>query len=248
MKHNAKFVLMRGLLRDARHWGDFADLLQRRFPDTEIITPDIPGNGRLHHLTSPASIAAMTEALRNQVAAHQAQHQLNIVAISMGAMIAIDWMTRYPDEVQSAVLINTSAKPLSPFYHRMRLAAYPQIVEMLFHSPVRREADILALTSNKYSNDKALLEIWQAWQKQSPVSFSNAIKQLLAAVRFSIHMRPKQPVLVVASKTDRLVDYRSSIQLAQFFQAEYLQHDTAGHDLPLDDPEWLAGVIHKWIV
>ena len=151
-------------------------------------------------------------------------------------------------EIQSAVLINTSARPLVPFYHRVRIAAYPQIVKMVFQSPVCREADILALTSNKRDNDKALLEIWQAWQEKNPISFLSAINQCLAVIKFSITSRPQQPILVVASKADRLVDYRSSVKLAQVLHAEYVQHDTAGHDLPLDEPEWLVDVIHRWIV
>ena len=245
MRNNTKFVLIRGLLRDARHWGKFTDLLQERFPNADIIAPDIPGNGCLHHLTSSTSIDDMTDAIRDQIALRQ---QLILVAISMGAMIAINWMARYPEEVRSAVLINTSARPIVPFYRRVRITAYPQLVKMAFQPPVRREANILALTSNKHGSDKALLEIWQTWQKKNPVSFLNAINQCLAVIKFSITSRPQQHILVVASKADRLVDYRSSVKLARVLRAEYVQHDTAGHDLPLDEPEWLVDVIHRWIV
>lgn len=245
MKNNTKIVLIRGLLRDARHWGKFTYLLQQRFPDAEIIAPDIPGNGRLHHLTSSASIDAMTDAIRDQIALRR---HLIIVAISMGAMIAIDWMTRYPCEVQSAILINTSARPLSPFYHRLRLAAYPYIVKILFHSSKQREADILALTSNKFGSDNTLLEMWQEWQRQNPVSFASARNQCLAAIKFSMTSRPLHPALVVASKADRLVNYHCSVNLAKVLHAKYAQHDTAGHDLPLDDPVWLTDRIHEWVV
>ena len=77
-------------------------MLQQRFPEAQIITPDIPGNGRFNHLISPDSIAGMTDALRAQVVSRR---NLRLIAISMGGMIAIDWMTRYPDEIKSAVLI-----------------------------------------------------------------------------------------------------------------------------------------------
>ncbi|WP_244907674.1 hypothetical protein [Nitrosomonas aestuarii] len=39
--------------------------------------------------------------------------------------------------------------------------------------------------------------------------------QLLAAVRFSIASQPRQPVLIVSSLDDRMVDYRCSRELAQ---------------------------------
>ncbi len=244
MKADISFVLIRGLMREARHWGIFATLLQQQFPDAQLITLDIPGNGRLNHRTSPDTIAGMTEALRAQMTTRQ---NLRLVAISMGGMIALDWMNRYPDEVNSAVVINTSVRCVSPFYHRLRLGAIHHVVKMFFHSSSQREADILALTSNKSANIHARLAIWQAWQRQNPVSLKNAINQCRAAITFSIHSQPHQPVLVIASKADRLVDYRCSIRLAQVLRAEYIQHDTAGHDLALDEPEWLVDVIRQWV-
>lgn len=245
MTGSITLVCIRGLLREARHWGVFTALLQRRFPEAQIITPDIPGNGRFNHLISPDSIAGMTDALRAQVASRR---NLTLIAISMGGMIAIDWMTRYPDEVQSAVLINTSVRRLSPFYQRLRFSAGLHILKMLFHSPAQRETDILALTSNQYANDATQLATWQSWQRQNPVSFRNAIRQFLAATKFIMHTQPQQPVLVVAGQADRLVDYRCSIRLAEILCAAYVQHETAGHDLPLDEPEWLVETIYRWMV
>ncbi len=244
MTDNEHFVLIRGLLREARHWGGFTDNLQQQFPDAMISMPDIPGNGRLHHVTSPKTIAGMTEALRQQISINQ---PLRLIALSMGGMIAIDWMTRYPDEVGAAVLINTSARPLSPFYYRLRWTSYPQVIQIIFHSAVQKESDILSLTSNRHQHDSKLLESWQQWQQQNPVSTASARNQFLATVKFSVTDKPQQPVLVVTSQADRLVDYRCSLKLAQTWQTSYVQHESAGHDLPLDVPEWLAHVIKQWV-
>ncbi len=209
-----------------------------------ISTPDVPGNGRLHQVTSPKTIAGMTEALRQQIDTTQ---PLRLIALSMGGMIAIDWMTRYPNEVEAAVLINTSVRPLSPFYHRLRWTIYPHIMKMIFHSAVQKEADILNLTSNRHPHDSQLLESWQQWQQQNLVSKASARNQFLAAVKFSITAKPQQPILIVTSQADRLVDYRCSQKLAQTWQSGYVQHESAGHDLPLDEPEWLAEIIRKWV-
>ncbi|MCB1949453.1 alpha/beta hydrolase [Nitrosomonas sp.] len=242
-----RLVLIRGLLRDARHWGDFKSLLQQRFPDIPVLTPDIPGNGRLNQLTSHDTISGMTEALRRQIAVPK---NLRLIAVSMGGMIAIDWMTRYPDEVQYAVIINTSLRNLSPFYQRLRWTAYPRIIKMVLASILQRkidiEADILTLTSNRHNGDHELLAYWQQWQQQHPISLTSAINQCRAAVRFSNALQLQQPVLIIASKADRLVDYRCSVKLARALQADYVQHATAGHDLPLDEPEWLANMIDAW--
>ena len=243
MMDGAHFVLIRGLLREARHWGCFAGKLQQQFPSATIMTPDIPGNGRMHHMTSPSTIAGMTDALRKQVPINR---PLRLIALSMGGMIAIDWMVRYPDEVEAAVLINTSARPLSPFYQRLRWTIYPRLIRMLFRPAPSREADILALTSNCHGHDSELLECWQQWQRHNPVSMSSARNQFLAASKFSVTAKPRQPVLIVASRADRLVNCRCGLALAQAWQADYMEHAAAGHDLPLDEPEWLAYTIRQW--
>lgn len=245
MNQSGHFVLIRGLWREARHWGEFTAHLQQQFPGALISTPDVPGNGMRHQETSPSTIAGMTDALRQQAGLSQ---PVRLIALSMGGMIAIDWMTRYPKEIEAAVLINTSARPLSPFYHRLRWAAYPHVLPLIFHSAARREADILRLTSNRHPHDTKLLESWQQWQRQNPVSPINAGKQFLAAMRFSVTAQPQQPLLVVTSRADRLVDYRCSQKLAQTWKTAYVEHESAGHDLPLDEPEWLTEVVKRWII
>ncbi|UJP05791.1 MAG: alpha/beta hydrolase [Nitrosomonas sp.] len=240
---HAHFVLLRGLWREARHWGAFPAHLQQHFPESRISTPDLPGNGKRHLEISPATIAGMTDALRCQINSPQ---PLRLIALSMGGMIAIDWMARYPAEIEAAVLINTSARPLSPFYRRLRWTAYPPVLRLIFDSGTAKEAGILRLTSNRYQHDSKLLADWQQWRRQNPVSPANAGNQFLAALKFSITTRPEPPALIVASRADRLVDYRCGRKLAQTWRTDYAEHASAGHDLPLDEPEWLAQVIRQW--
>ena len=66
---SARWILLRGLTREARHWGDFPARLRAAFTDATIHTPDLPGNGRLHAQASPASVGAMTEHCRAQLRA-----------------------------------------------------------------------------------------------------------------------------------------------------------------------------------
>ena len=243
-KTNTDIVLIRGLVREARHWGDFTGILKQLNPNANIQTPDIPGNGYLYDVSSPNTIAAMTEVVRQQI---PIRNKLNLIAISMGGMIAIDWMCHYPGEINSAVLINTSARPISPFYQRLRWHIYPEIIRILLRSKTSQEQLILALTSNKHHQNKDILNEWLEWQHQYPVTARNAGHQLLAAAKFSIFQKPTQPVLIVTSTADRLVDYRCSLDLHRTWQTDYEQHHSAGHDLSLDEPEWLANIAKQWI-
>jgi len=241
--YNSCFVLIRGLLREQRHWGEFKQILQKQFPLSDIITLEIPGNGRLYQQTSANNIAAYTESLRSQL---PRQGNINLIALSMGGMIALDWMNKYPTEINSAVLINTSVRPHSPFFHRLRWQCYPAIFSMLRNSAEQIEQQILDLTSNTYENKTELLKQWQQWRKQNPVSKSSALNQLIAAARFSNPEKPLHPILIVSSKNDRLVNHSCSKKLHDIWNSDYQQHDTAGHDLPLDEPQWLAQTIYQW--
>jgi len=243
-KNKSCFVLIRGLLREQRHWGEFTQLLTQQFPDTEILTLDIPGNGSLYQQTSPNTIEGLTEALRSQLAGKK---NINLIAISMGGMIAIDWMNRHPLEINNAVLINTSVRPYSPFFHRLRWQNYPNILTMFFNSAEQMDQKILALTSNLHQNDTALLADWKKWRTQYPVSKISAINQLRAAAQFLASEKPAHPLLIISAKKDHLVDYHCSLALHQVWHTDYLQHDSAGHDLPLDDPKWLTQAIEKWL-
>ncbi len=237
------YLLIRGLLREQRHWGDFVPTLQQQFSDCRIITLDFPGNGELNHLTSPQQIADYTEALRQQM---ESKQNIRLIAISLGGMIALDWMTRYKDEIESTVLINTSVRPYSRFYQRLRWQVYPKIFTMLLQSAQIREQKILQLTSNLYPQQNKLLKQWVAWQQQKPVSATNALRQIKAAANFYLNNRPTQPILILSSKQDRLVDYHCSLNLHKAWNTAYQQHPNAGHDLPLDDPRWLTENIALW--
>ena len=41
----APWVLLRGLVRESRHWGALPDLLAQALPAHPILCPDLPGNG-----------------------------------------------------------------------------------------------------------------------------------------------------------------------------------------------------------
>lgn len=246
-EHNPPFLLLRGLVREQRHWGDFIAILQQHFPQTDMITLDIPGNGRLYQQTSPRSIAGMTDALRAQLSSLAVQTPFNLIGISMGGMIAIDWMLRYPNEIASGVLINTSISNYAPFYQRLRWQNYASFFKMVWQAPAQREQTGLALTANLQGNNAQVLENWQRWQQECPVSLKSACNQLLASATFKAHQKPVQPLLILTATADRLVDCQCSIKLHEVWQTDFAQHSRAGHDLPLDDPWWVSEMIKVWL-
>ena len=243
------WVLLRGLTREHRHWEDFPEILQQCFPGTQIITPDLPGNGDHADLISPTSIQDMMLFLRKDIASTIASGPVHIIGLSMGAMVAIEWMKYYPQECASSILINTSLKGISPFYHRLRPENYYRILYSLFTSNnYRREKMILQMTSNLYPNTEKLLQRWVSYAEENTVLPSNAFRQLLAASRYSVpRQRPSIPILLLSSKNDNLVNSQSSVSLAQNWLLPLETHPLAGHDLTLDDGDWACQKINHWL-
>lgn len=242
------WVLLRGLMRERRHWGDFPARLQAHLPDARLFMPDPPGNGALHALPSATCVADMVESCRAQLRACGAPAPYHVLALSLGAMVAVEWSARYPGEVAGAVLINTSMRPFSRFYQRLRWRNYPAVLKLALLGGVeRQERTILALTSRRHAHDRALKQSWAAYQSDAPVGRRNALRQLWAAARYRApSRRPDVPMLVLAAEKDGLVDVRCSIALARAWGIDCALHPDAGHDLPLDEGEWVAAQVASW--
>lgn len=246
------WVLLRGLMREARHWGEFPTLFKDAIGADNIVTLDFPGNGSLHAQTSAGTVAAMAGHCRAELRRLGYPPPYNVLALSLGAMVAVAWSEQHRDEIESMVLINTSLAPCNPFYHRLRPANYFSLVRFLLDgSAVRRENLILNLTSaikNHSGFRQAILDRWVACARECPVTRANMLRQLGAAMRYrAAPIQPPMPVLLLTGARDQLVNAKCSLKLAQHWQCAIRVHPEAGHDLPLDDGAWVIRQTRDWL-
>ncbi len=241
------WVLLRGLIREQRHWETFpARLCAALPPGSRVICVDLPGNGLHFRERSPLSITAMVDAARADLARQGVQGPVCLLALSLGAMAAFEWMSRYPQEIQRAVLLNTSLSAYSPFWQRLRPHNYLRIVrDVLFrHSQEYRERMILEITTNLIADREVYVRRWTGYAHDQPVSVSNALRQLLAAARYQ---RPENlpacPVLLLNGGGDRLVNPQCSEAIAAGMNLPLRRHPQAGHDLSLDAPDWVIAEV-----
>ena len=241
------WVLLRGLAREARHWGEFPAMLQAAVgPAHRVLTPDLPGNGMRRHDRSPLQVGAMVDALRGDLHAQGIEGPVRIVALSMGGMVAAQWSASHPAEVEGCVLVNSSFGGLSPFWHRMRPPAWGVLLRAVAaRDAADAQARILALTCNAPQAHR--VAAWAALAREAPTSRANALRQLAAAARFRApRAAPPVPLLLVAGERDRLVSVRCSQAIARAWGAPLRTHPWAGHDLALDDPAWLVAECLAW--
>jgi pimeloyl-ACP methyl ester carboxylesterase len=241
-----RWLLLRGLGREQRHWGSFPRSLEAAL-NVEVTCLDLPGFGTEHRRRSPASIARITDDIRRRMAGVRGPDRWSVMGISLGGMVALDWCSRFPADFESCVTVNTSANP-SPREDRFRARGPRTLATLLFGRPLARERAVLRLTSNAASdNHEALAMNYAQWFADAPPSLSNIARQLLAASTFEIPQRVATPLLVLSSTADGLVSYRCSEAVATALHAPIRLHDSAGHDLTLDVPEWTQEQVAHWL-
>lgn len=242
-------ILLRGLAREAAHWLDFPARLQQALGDncqTHLV--DFPGCGKYFRQAALASVAAMTDHARSEIDRVNitSRDAVYVIGISMGGMIALDWAQRFPNELKRLVLINSSAGD-QPFWWRLRPTAWPTMICALFSDSSSREAQVLRIVSNNTADYAQHLSLWLSIQQQRPVARATIMTMLRAAAQFRPQPTCAVNGLVLTSDGDRLVSVRASLSLAQQFDWPVHRHPSAGHDLPMDDPEWVANKLADWL-
>ncbi|MBD1389325.1 alpha/beta hydrolase [Neiella sp. HB171785] len=237
-----RLVLLRGILRDHRHWNDWPQQLAQALPNYVIETPDIAGNGDCCQDKSGTSMAAMVDDLRTKIAPLQSTEKLLLVTLSMGGMIACQWAERYPDEIAGVVMINSSLRRFSPFYHRLQPQVYGSALKVAFAAKsLAREQWVLRWTSLKHHDNDHLARRWDDYASAAKPTLMNSLRQLIAAARYQGPAQaPCANLLILAGAADQLVSPKCSLAMSRAWRCRHLTHPQAGHDLPLDQPRWVV--------
>jgi pimeloyl-ACP methyl ester carboxylesterase len=210
----------------------------------------LPGNGRRNREKSPNRVEAMVDDIRIRLQEQGVAPPYHVLAMSLGAMVAVAWACRHPQEIGAAVLINTSLRPFNPFYHRLKPRNYLRLLKLalLKASDSTWENAIMEITTRHPPAPTDVLKNWIAFRHENPVAAGNALRQLLAAARYRAPLaRPEPPILILSSANDALVNSTCSRQLAQRWATDFAEHPSAGHDLPLDAGAWVAEQIRSWL-
>ena len=241
------WILLRGLSRETGHWGNFLPMFQDAFADDCVVPLDFPGNGALHLRKSPMTVQAMVEHCRRQLTDLGLPPPYRVVALSMGAMVAVAWANDYPKEISHQILINTSLRPINPFYQRMRPSNYPRLLNLLMTGAGAHKWEHAIWRMTSRMSPPETVADWVRLRQQHPVQTLNALRQLWAASRFAAPLTPPPATtLLLASKQDALVNIEFTRSIGRQWKIDWYEHMRAGHDLPLDDGAWVIDHIFRW--
>jgi pimeloyl-ACP methyl ester carboxylesterase len=243
------WLLLRGLVREHRHYGDFPERLSLALGGDRVIGLDLPGVGTARDRAPGLSIDAYVDDLRSRwLVESQGAPNWHIFCVSLGGMVGLRWMARYPRDFAGGVVVNTSAKNLGPLWHRMQPGVWGDVLTSTFTSDLAaRERRILGFTTNTRGNDESVIAAWAEIARTAPVKRSTLLRQLIAAARFRAPAKLETPALILAGAGDRLAHPNMSRTLAARLGASLAVHPTAGHDLALDVPEWVVAQISDWL-
>lgn len=234
------FLLLRGLAREAAHWGSFVDRLKELPFVGSVECVDLPGAGKFNKLTSPLSIAENAEFVLSRL--DEEVEKRVIFSVSLGSMVAVEMLQKRPDLFEMAFVMNTSFANLSPLYHRLQLQAFKQFLRIgrAGDDLQKREYEVVKMVSNFSDRWLPVSQAWADIAEKRPMLFKNFARQLVAAATYKIAKeRPEVPIVVLRSLKDKMVDPSCSEALASHWDLPMESHPRGGHDLCIDDPEWV---------
>lgn len=244
-----KWLLLRGLGREHAHWLDFPERLRVSSGASEVVCVDLPGTGTEHTRAAPRTIAENSNDVLRRIQQRDDAGRVRwwLLGISLGGMVALDIASRAEVNLAGVVVVNTSSSLCKP-HRRLRISAGPRLLLAMATTRVeKRERRVLALTSNRSAGERnSIAEVFANAFLKRPMDRRVVIHQLQAASRFQVPQALAVPLLVLSSRADRLVHHRCSTRIAEYYNAPHFVHPRAGHDLVLDDSDWVCDQLAQW--
>ena len=245
------WLLLRGWGRSKGHWLDFPELFaQSKLVKREVICIDLPGMGDDKEGTSPATITEIRKALQKKAMLDpRLQKPFHLLGISLGGMVALDWALSTPDQLAGVVIVNSSVASESRFYQRLKFANLGRLFKIATEREmIKKEELILSMLSNFPGLQSDIGKRWARISAEKTPKTSNLLIQLFAASTYSPPpLDLKVPGLVLVAEGVRFVDPHCSYRLAEKYRIPLRQHPWGGHELSLDDPNWIISSVEDWL-
>jgi pimeloyl-ACP methyl ester carboxylesterase len=249
MNQELNIYLIRGLTRESGHWGDFVDMLQSNIPKSKIHLIDMPGAGKNINESASIKISKMVDFMRKEVVTEIKSNSNNIVcATSLGGMLACDWALRYKNDFQGLIIIGSSFKRICTTKERVQKSVRWKMLKILLSNSIeKRERLIIEVNSNKPEIYESLAREWSEIQRLRKMSKKSILKHTIAGFLYGPKkMKPEIPLLIIGSKSDRLVCPNCIKKIHDTFGGTLIWHPTSGHGIPIDEPKWLSDQISNW--
>ncbi len=252
------WLFLKGLARGQVHWDRQPSIFEKRVPGARVHLLDLPGVGEAAERRASWRLPEIADDIRERFLAlredgggsegFDASQPWAILGISLGGMIAMDWITRYPRDFENAVIITSSAANVSPPWKRLQPKVGPNYLRAaLTKDLVERERRALSVTTNNEERMDELVQSYLDVADSCPMPMKVVQRQLIAASKWRAPNALPIPTLFLGSMADGMVHPSCTPALAARFAAPLRMHETAGHEIPHDDPFWVADQVAEWL-
>lgn len=243
-----KALLLRGLMREKRHWGQFSETLEASDNIEAVHTIDLPGIGEMADVSYPPTVGQACKILRKEFLKIKGHDDWVLAGNSLGGMISLEWAKKFPEDFRKIFVINTSCKNHAKVWQRLKPKAWKWLAQILKEKdPHKREQFVLKMVSNFAWKDPAIVEEWAAIARECPLDYPTALKQILSASLYKCPKKLPSNLVVIASKGDNMVSFKCSENLSRHHRLQLVLNDSAGHDIAIDDPDWLSQTISNLV-
>ncbi len=208
----------------------------RRLADTMVYAVDLPGHGESGG-QARTCIRDYAQDIHDFVR-HEGIPELVLVGHSMGGAIALTYALEHPGRLRGLGLISTGA----------RLAVAPALLEMLRTDPPQAIRQIVAWAYGPHA-DPGLVSLAQ--ERMLQVDPQVILQDFLACDRFDVRERLGEvqvPALILCGSQDRMTPPPLSQYLADHLpHSHYHTVEGAGHMLPLEAPQAVAGYLTRFL-
>jgi pimeloyl-ACP methyl ester carboxylesterase len=231
-------VLLRGLNRDKRYWLEFT----AEFTQCEALWIDLPGMAVGDERKTPFSVARMVEEVRQELQSQGHSGPYHLLGFSLGGMVVLEWLRRYPAEVLSLSAMNTSSRSLIPNPPaRVNIFNWTHItLALLWHRlrtlsrtlPMPLLVDKLTVVKDAERREH-LIQTWTRLEAEHSAGNRDVLAQLVAAMMWRVRLPAESAskVQILQGSKDRFVPPRASQRLHKRLPGSTLHSLPGGHEL-----------------
>ena len=130
----------------------------------------------------------------------------------------------------------------------MRPSNYLKVLNFISkHTNPFLEKEILDITTTNLKDENK--EEWaDNFAKIEPTSRMNLVRQLVAAGTYEFpKQKPRTEILLLSGAQDQLVNPSCTDRIGEMWTLKPHVNPKAGHDIPLEDPQWVCDQIRQWL-
>ncbi len=236
-------LLIHGLGSSIRDWEEQIPVFSKKF---QVIAVDLRGHGKTDKPKGPYSIKMFAEDIA-ELLNNLENKQVNILGISLGGGVALQFAVDYPDFVKSLIIVNsTSEVRVDSFKQKREFIKRTFIIKLV---GMKKMGEVLApRLFIKPEQEEKRIKLIERWAENDKKAYLAALYTLKG---WSVQDKLNSilsPTLVIGSDEDYTPSSIKEEYTALIPNAKFVEVEDARHALPMEKPEEFNEIVMKFLL